>query len=61
MSYLLVSTLAKRERSKSAHEDKVKDKTICKLSEKLFVMSSGGRYTNTLQRNTVKHVNRKEQ
>lgn len=61
MSYLLVSTLAKGQRSKKVHEDKVKDKIICKLSEKLFVMSSGGGYTNNLQRNTMKWMNRKEQ
>lgn len=61
MSNLLVSTLGKGDKSKNVHEDKLKDKIIYKLSEKLFVMSSGGGYTSNLQRSTMKQMNRKDQ
>lgn len=56
MSYLLLSTLAKGEKYKRAHENKVKDKIICKLSEKLFVIFSGGGYASNLLRNTMKQI-----
>lgn len=44
MSYMSISTFAKEERSKNSDKDKVKDKIIFKLSEKLFVIISGGGY-----------------
>lgn len=57
MLYLLVSILA-MEKGLKMHEDKVNDKIICKLPEKLFVMSSGGGYTSNLKRNTMKQMDR---